>query len=1384
MSRRCETNKNNSDNYSITDASSVNVSSDTAERSSTVMSDETEDTTNDEIDNHRTNRIERNVSSSLNRSSYHFSERFFQNSNSSTDSDIDETIPSDDSTIYEDHDDNDDIKSSINNLNIEFIYAKFYNSNSNGPSKYLVKIRNKHPRYSMYVNEEDLAKNRLSNQILTDYKKLFLNKFYRLSNANIKYVEHLNQENTFNNDFLIIEQIIGHRTFESEVIFSHENSDYSMFISGVPVDNYIPFFDGIKKYSNPFSTNFNENYYLLRKDGYFAFDFNQNTSLSLQKSNIDTINRIFPSDSITEYDFQKNNGKIDQIPCSDSKNVEYKIKWRNLPTSKSSWESEISLFSNKLIFCPLNLDEFNHLKSIYWKKINSRNSSDNDINICDIHPFKDLPPLYRNIQITEIQKKIINTLFEYKSAENSFQLHTEIGSGRVFAVVSFLHLLYSHYKYSNPTIIIVEEEYSTIWKTALVVASELYWIELSGNATDRVALKNQMTTNNLDFHVLITTLEIFYKEIDFLVQFNWGNGFIDCFHSNSAIEQTLPVVGLLSVVLRNIVQNIDDSPENNQYFSNFSTIVTIDSIMNPDFEFEEQIILTPNLMANFTDDFLKSFFKNRVNRSFNCTRSPILVKELQYALLSPTLVPEINHQLLSEYKRNHHLNFDHFTNTQQIDFLFSYCSKIKELNELTPNSLFESNDSSEKVVTLVVANELSILRCLKKIFTIRKIPVGIISTNKFNEKIDENFNCGIILMSRNITSQILDQYKISQIIFYDMSPSYKIDIDFVQFVLRNKSNIELEIPIYRLLTSHSIEIEIFVKTVKEDYYDFKNLTAKDAEILIRSAVLTSSHQLRENLEKSKVQFNAKINRAQLPALLKSCLNQVMNDGFWNKIYLTSVVENRRFRNYVQLKSLLDRILKYGLGKWAKIAKEMLQTEDEIKKHARLVFISMLSHLSPNELSKFKLFILIFWFEFNDTFQDTIFEDPYFWVKQAQQEPLLNASFFTNKAFQNEISPANAHVKLPIIEKNWIVRAFLLIKDFDDSKPLSKQKLFLPLRFFSLGKDPIYAPKSVFKLLQGFTKNSNDWGTLEKKLAFIKNTTISNVNIVFEDVYKAILSDLFSFVLHKMYLDSNNEINPKYIFLQPMIQLFQSIPNYNSWTKEEMDTVLKVLINYYIPYKRPFLYDWYEFHSLTRFFSKNTFSIKQFATFLINKIYNFNGNENLIIPSNITMGNELVIPPRLAKVLKSRIITLSCLRFLACSKISLFHPQVLMPRKWSLQEDIALLQGACQFGYEHINELAKINISYYNFNEEHEVIMRHNVGESALEASNPLFFVSRIKFILNINFENMKREFFAKKDEIDSKHNDITFSPKNSKENSMLLKNPLFQHGTLQELTDE
>ncbi|OHT08384.1 hypothetical protein TRFO_23148 [Tritrichomonas foetus] len=1329
--------------------------------------------------------------------------------------------------------DNDEEEEENNNNNnkgeglpISFIYGKMkinadniynvsnFNNNDNnsitlnslGPNPicYLVKMTDKSAVHSLLVKEQDIKNGSHSNKVLTDFIRNCSVSSDLISNLCEDFIEPKGR--AFNMDSFNIEQIIGHRSLEPDMRISQTLLNNSIHVPGLPVDTFLPSFEELIKYSNPFSFNEDETYYTVRNDGFFSIGIANNYQSNSEKSpendlfkhNLNQKIKFFGNkfhcgffehshdEFVVNNDFIKQYNNIDQDPNKNDEKipekVEYKIKWKNTPISESTWETYDSLVDDNNLFCPSNIDDFDKIANVYWdnlkhhKRIQERESTPLSIP-------EEIPSMGRNTTMTEVQKLIIRKLFENKILNRNCQIATENESGRVFATISFIQILHSMYNYNKPTMIIVEDDFSNIWKNSFKMISDLYWVQFSGSSSDRMTIKHHCLNSKPKFDVLLTDAKTLEKEEDLLTQIQWGNVFFDCFHCGLIEISFLP--GSFNVVLRNLSTNNNDDSDNDDLGSNaYDLISQTDIQIRNVFEisrnknnfvpylFTEEIIIVPNMINSTLNSWLRTLFKSRSTRNLSLRNAGEIVEEIALALLHPSIVPAINKQLLVEYKMRKGLNEkQQLSNIQEYEFMITTCGKIMKLNQMISNREFS--------ISVIVSSEMSVLRILMKNFLHRKIPVGIADSNIPYERLADDFAYGVILMTRDTTLTVLDKYTVSQIILYDIACSYQDDINFIQFYTRNQ-----QIPIRRLLTANSIEPEIFLKTIK-DYFDFRDLSVRLAEPFIRAAIFTSK-KLSNKDENSQLINNSSNNinnkninpndfvtnsvhflyprdTMELPKMLNSIMKIVEHDDFWTSIFTNnSNSESLQGNSNGSLRTneaniILTSLLKHGIGNWEIIAKEMDKPVEEIKVFCNLVTLSMLSNIVPNDMYKFTLASSIYWFEKNTQFVKYQFEDSQYWKKIANEEPALRTQLFTNSSFQKALSGKHGEQNLRLLEENWIVRAFLHVRKLPYIPPRFLMKTNLKNNSGNSNKENflecMYTPEFVYKFLTCFSENSGDWEALKTiTLEEIQSTTNFNnneidmitpdlLNSYFIEIYKSVVMDLYSFVLHKIYSGERKEIVENYKFLLPLLQVLERGPFRPNWTEFELKVVLDTIANYFVPLTAPSLSDWCEFHALTRLLTKSTEVIEYFTTFIIDNIAESPGNIKFTLGPELTVGNSLTIPPQLVSNLKTRILTLSCIRELACEPPKSFRPQASLPPNWTINDDISAIKGICQFGYEHVLDLAYVNVKAYSQNLAIDVVMDKDLSPFIDFISNRSSFLKHLKFVVVSNVVETKSPSF-------------------------------------------
>ncbi|KAK8883395.1 hypothetical protein M9Y10_046045 [Tritrichomonas musculus] len=1461
--------------------------------------------------------------------------------------------------------------SNLNNQNNSVSRSSSVQNFDPNEPQYLVKMQGQAPIHSFIICEHSIKNGSQSGKLLNEFKRSCEYNKVKISSVGIGFLEPCSMEKHINVDSFGIDQIIAHRTFESETKFMEKIMDDNLHIPGLPTDFFPPNFEEVFKYSNTFLPNHNEAYSLLRDDGFFTFgESNANGNQILTKDLFKEYEH--DDEQITDKSYNTNsndNENINQNNVNNSNDdstfkipqkIEFKVQWKGLSVSESTWESYESLvnsirihnefeqeenitnLNNNLynkyllngtiirqnLFCPTNIDELENLINDYWSRVvifggkngsissNSLNPKDEMIPIENVPNI--IPQMRRQTTLTETQQCIIKQLFGYKinfinsrsydNASNGFcQVLQLKNSGRVFALVGYLQMLYSIYHLTKPSIIIVNEKYAQVWKDALKSISNLFWVDFSGSSSDRMMIKHHRLDKKSRFDVLITSCHVLEKESDFLKTFQWDNIIIDDIH----LKQELLLINsqnlsgsneyALNIVTRkrrgrrpknatqrsiyernenneeyssNEKENDDDSEnvnendeeksdednenilqsenskneENNILDSSltnrshslsvlassllksrnaytnrnrkknnspfvillndlfsfspvFNQMAPIDEIAP--FHFTETIFIVPNLINQYTYKKLSILFKKRAARVLNMGKAVDILNELILSLQHPFIIPEIHNELFKDYVSSRGLNNQKLNPSIELEFLRSICGKLSILDELTIGTREKALS-----ISIIVAEDLAILKLLRLYFDQRKIPAGIVNTNVANERVPDDFAYGILLMNRDITHPLIDKFTISQIIFYDVSTSYKKDLDFIQFITRQQNSALIangqtnfpQINIYRLLTKHSLETELFIKTTlpaKPDspnlfsFFDYKDLTIRTAEPLIRAAVLASKEAEKEREEQnsaySQFQFpyqpQNSVQKAEpvtsfnfefptgndaLSSLLNSIMSQTERDEFWAFAFQSSTVaktELTDFSNYVynfedeaennEVEKppennenalspeyrLYIELLKNGMNSWELIAATINKPVEEVMKIGRAMILKMLSNIKPTDIFNFTLASNIYWFEYSDSFaHGHQLDEPEFWARIADSKSnQVNSPLFNNPCFLISQSTSNVNNlnqsktvfdgiigerNLKCFEENYIVRTFLTIRSFP----------YIPTRLLAKKGSVMYTPEYIYAFLKYYTTHTGDWESIKTKFHLNLYSTDAIINY-FKELYNSILSDLFSFILHRVYSGERQVLIEKDKILWPLLQVLEQGPFTMNWNESEINVITSVLSNFRVPLAGQSVEDWCEFHSLTRLLTKSTESVEFMTSYIIEGIAELQDNSKFVIIPDLTFSEPISIPPNVTKKIKLRMSTMLYVQQLSREeKLKQFSPQVSMPDNWTDEDDHSLVKGICQFGYNNLFNLGKINVALYNEKENGEfcAIMTKDLSNFSSFFEERSAFLMRLKLIITSN----------------------------------------------------
>ena len=131
---------------------------------------------------------------------------------------------------------------------------------------------------------------------------------------------------------------------------------------------------------------------------------------------------------------------------------------------------------------------------------------------------------------------------------------------------------------------------------------------------------------------------------------------------------------------------------------------------------------------------------------------------------------------------------------------------------------------------------------------------------------------------------------------------------------------------------------------------------------------------------------------------------------------------------------------------------------------------------------------------------------------------------------------------------------------------------------------------------------------------------------FKELYNSILSDLFSFILHRVYSGERQVLIEKDKILWPLLQVLEQGPFTMNWNESEINVITSVLSNFRVLLAGQSVEDWCEFHSLTRLLTKSTESVEFMTSYIIEGIAELQDNSKFVIIPDLTFSEPISIPP--------------------------------------------------------------------------------------------------------------------------------------------------------------
>lgn len=1101
-----------------------------------------------------------------------------------------------------------------------------------------------------------------TNKYVKQYERNVQDSYQIVSNAGDEFYEAVNHR--FFYDFLKVEKILAKRVVEISLLNDNKESyeNNDYYIPGLPLDKF-GLFRNMKTYDSPLLDNRINTNMIMRNDGIYLLS--NNTDICRLKLKTQETKR---------------------------NKVEYLVKWKYLQTSYATWESEDSLEGD--IFKCVNFEQFQSMCNIFEKKRSNVN------NINEITIPNEIPKLRRDIKLTETQKDIVLKLFSYKIQNQNCQIIN--GSGRLLSVITFLDILYSNNKCNNQTMIITEEDATLIWKEILNNFSCLKWVSYFGLASERQAIRENEFKNN-DCDVILISPNIFFQDKKMFKNFIFDNVVVDCVYSGLKNEW------------KNVVDRIDKFTIfiGNGSPRNFITIVP--SVLD-EFSFTEKIILSPNLIEKIIQQWIINIFNPKNARTKLLKRDYILYK-LYLLSNNPFRIPQFYDLFIKQYKALFKIEGESLDDQNLFNFYLAFNGKLKKLYELIQNNYKK---------TLVISDDLSDLRMISKVLTLKGISNGFAFSNNKNDKISLDLSEQIILSTRDVSIFKLDNLIPEQIIFFDISRSFKKEATFIQYITRNNNP-----EIIHLITDNSIEIDLFILTTTKSTFDF-SLTKTPDPFFKTAFYYLSNPQQRTDVEITFPKNIPEITNLLNPALNKSALIEPWETamGLYNQkqsVQQQNIQSSNFDWKVNDFSHLLSLFQKQGISDWDDISKKMGKPVNEVIENGKSILLCLI--LQVNLIQYMNVVNSIIWFVFNSEPYNNEINIMDYWKNLAKNDKNLTSPIFIDSQFSRAIHSVNIVTRtLDSIYKHWMIYSFLSIR----------KENYIPIRCMLYGQ----TPNNIYQILHYYLENGDNWkqATELNIPPFIKD----KLELYFTELLTSVTQDIYSFVLHNMKTKEIDEQLTSNKYLKPLFNTFQNGPFISYWTSMEHQIIMESLLNFYVPITPENQQDWEEFHAITKMTTKSSDMICKYVTILIKKIKETNFGKSITLDTSIlNPGSQkipipsIIISEQNLNFIKNRTSLQENIHQLSILKELIFKDQIELSKDWNAENDKSLIQGICQFGYNKISNFWTIDVQYYQKQFPCDIIMENNLSNTKLFLQNKESVEKRLNYLIATNLKSTR-----------------------------------------------
>ncbi|EAY11895.1 hypothetical protein TVAG_362760 [Trichomonas vaginalis G3] len=932
---------------------------------------------------------------------------------------------------------------------------------------------------------------------------------------------------------------------------------------------------------------------------------------------------IEPIDEDDEEEFLKDQNE------KKEKTVIYFVKWNGMDEESASWETEDTIAGKApSLFCAANAYDFPRIIENYWRKTKIIDEES------DYKKFPEtLEPhdLLHDIKLSDAQLEIFNFLVKTISANKTPVVRIPQGIGKTVAITSFLNTAVFKLNENHPTLLICDDTYT--WVETLRFASNLYWCEYPEYKGARSIISREEFQGKIGakFDIIVMTHELLQRAMNAVNKVKWG--FIIFDQTNDQFKVPVWVTRLPGHKIYLYDQQNDD-------YSQIHSSYEVATITGQEYKAYEELIMVPDLNAGLIYDYLYNHLKNYNLELYD--NFQVQVFFLQCAYSHQFLVPELKDIIIGRKAKE----LGSAPTQEDILELSGECSaKFQEVLKITMEC------TSSKTVCGVIANGFAVLRLLKEFLVHKGVPATLLSSPIPGESFDKTFECGALLMTRNINSSVIENLDISTLVFYDIDEDFQTDLHIQEYLGRCS-----QVAVKRLITAESAETAIYGHVLNTDEFYAQGMEKEEAEELVRYSIATTSPWSRSKDQKTQT----------LDVVYPDMITQLYKE--FNQIPISSLETSKEFWHHIYSKNdevpangditlnsvrkLVDDVCKFGVFDIKKIAEDMKLSEEVTKSRILMSFSSMLAETNT---------------------YDVIYIACYIAKELSAKQVPVTAEEWTELYSQTYEDNNDAKIIQQILSESKVYKSFAKTCQFANDR--------IAVEAYSQLTEELYPRR--------YWTDKSDLPTKEQLKEVLKQSS-SFWHVRYDDLRREMMVDVNSFATH--YKDE--KIKDESLALKFCVDIFKWNPKSPEWDENEVLQVIAMLSEYGIPTNKG-NDDGEEVLALCNLIRKTPEESVKFCRLMQEEIMKFSLHDvSIVLPNQMTNTEDVIeiVGQNIANQ-KPNIIAMHAIRnYLAMTEQQRKDNfSGILPDGWTVETDYLLFSFCCQFGMEAANNLPDVDI---------------------------------------------------------------------------------------------